>query len=356
MKKRILIGYVDHDICQELFANKIDKDLKNKYEVMIVNLSDYLNSSYNKFKIINKLTNSKLASLKNLKDITYSLDNKILRESLIKYKPDIIISTHFYVNYIMGYYNSNKIINATLVSFLPDFTINTWWTINKDEIDYYLVSSDKVRQDLIKSYVNSDKIITTFFPVILSENISKDILIKRYNLRNNMPIYLFFGEVEQDYDFFRDVVKRNFSLNLVFVCGNNKMLMDKCQNFIRNRNIRNVVVLSFVKDIFNIMSISDVVISRANAYTLNEIIVHKKPSILLPSLNGLERINCKYMVSKNFAVKAINPYFLSKKIDNFLKFPFIVNSMTNKLNKLDIEFKDNILEVLDIIKIKSKEK
>lgn len=351
MKKRILIGLESYNICQEnVVSTLLDYFVSNNnYEIKVVNLSLYSNNLLNKnskLDFISSVPDINVASKNKSRIITRVFDSLELRDVFKSFNPDIVISTHFYVNYITSFFNSEKIINSKIISIVPDYACTTWWIANKDDVDYYLVNSDMVKREFIKNGVDSEKIVLFSVPVNLSQDISKDMIVKRYNLNKDIPIYLFLGNSNLDYDYFKDLAKRKYNFNLIFVCGKNTFLKNKCECFIRDNGIRNVAIISFAKDIFNIMNVADVVISRAIGYNLNYITRLKKPSIILSSNNSIYRKNSNYLCKKNYAVKVQSPFLLSRKVDSFLKYPFIVKSMANKLSKQDNKYSFKVISDL----------
>ena len=351
MKKRILIGYASNDFCQEKIAN-ILFDYFNQftnYEVFLLNIYDYSNSylnNFNRLSFIKKFADSKIVNIKNLKLFVKNFDSLELRNVFKSFNPDVVVSLHFYVNYVACFYKNDNIIESTILSVVPDYACHYLWTFYSDVVDYYLVDSDHVKRSFVKYGVPSEKLVICGVPIASSQDVSKEILVKRYNLNPNNPIYLFFGENDEDFNFFKDLVIRNYDLNLVFVCNKNKFIKGLCEKFIRFNNIRNVVILCFGKDVFNILNIADVVISRPKGYNLSQIVGFKKPSILLPSLHAVERKNSVFMCKKNFSVKVSSPSSLSRKVHSFLSYPFIVNSMANKLLKIDLNVSCKILKDL----------
>ncbi len=339
MKKRILIGYMSYNICQEAIANSLFDcfNEKGKYEVRLVNFYSYFNCNLGetaKLDFLYGFLYGKVA--KNTSKIfTRNFDYVEIKKLFKSFNPDVVISTHFYVNYITSFFNKENMIDSKIISFVPDYSCHSWWVANKDDIDYYLVNCVNVKQEFLKCGVSDKKIVLFDIPFKLDQDISKDVLAKRYNLNHDKSIYLFLSGSNDDYDYFKDLVKRKYDFSIVFVCGNNIFLKDKCEKFIRDNDIRNVVVLSFVKDVFYIMNISDVVITKPSGCNLMYITKFKKPSILLPGSNPIQRKNSNFFCKKNYSAKINSPYALSKKVSSFLNYPFIVKSMANKLNKFD---------------------
>ena len=352
MKKRILIGFVSDNLCHETTVKVLASlfSEQKKYEVKLINLLDYkINIKSNtRFNVLDKLLSNKVVNKNKLRTITGILDSQTLKDVFINFNPDIVISTSFYFNYIVSYYKYSNIISTKLISLISDYRCNLWWTVNKENVDFYLVKNDYVKKSLIKQKINSNKIIVSGIPIQYSQDVEKDILVKLYNLNINNPIYLFFSDNLYDFEYFKSLVKKMYEINIVFVCEKNKSLKYKCDNFIRENKIKNVVVLSFVKDVFNIMEVSDVVISNSSGFNLSYILAYKKPSILLPSRNSFEKGNQDYMIKNNFSVKVNSPYLLTRKVKSFLSYPFLVNSMKNKLMKIENrDFNKIILDLVD---------
>ncbi len=355
MRKKILIGYTEYAIGDKSAALCIKKyfDEKDEFEVMLVNLSLYSKYSthfYNNiFNFINKherlskfvygLADNKVIGKLNRRFSIKSCDNSKLRDLLINFNPDLIIATHFYVSYIAGFYNSLGIIDCKIMTVITNFSHHEWWTVNKDEIDYYVVANEMVKEDLIQNKIDENKIFTFGIPIdknLISNLQDRDFILKKYSIKDDKPIYLFFagGSVGYDYvfDYFKAVVKKRYPINLIFICGNNKNLKAKCEDYLLKNDIRNVIVLGFTKDVFNIMSISDLVITKPGVNTLNECIEMKKPCILIPGIKAQENYNAKFMTKKHYAIKVRGANYLAYKVKLSLEYPFIINSMKNKLS------------------------
>lgn len=357
MKKKVLIGYASYGSGHKSVAQYIKNYIedKNKYEVKIIDLSNYANgfgklgvklfnhANKNEFlySFVYGIVNNKLLSKGNEKYCIKSFDNDTLRREFQDFNPDIVIATHYYVSYISSYYNSLKLINSKIMTVLTDFSHHEWWTSNHEKVDYYIVANDIVKSELIEHNVNEKKIYSFGIPVNRNSTLQieeKDIVLKRYNLNGEKPVYLFFAGGSDGYDhvfsYFKALVNKKFPIDIIFICGKNKHLKAMCENYMLKNNIKNVVILGFSKDIFNLLNISNMVITKPGGSTLNECLEMKKPVILIPGVGGQEVYNARYMFRNHYAFKARGARSLVRKVKLSLSYPFIVNSMKNRLNKL----------------------
>ena len=344
MKKRILIGYAEYGSGHKSVAHYIKSyfDKENEYEVLLLNF-------------FYDIVNNKLAGKGNVKLCLKSFDFNKLRDVFKDFNPDIVICTHYYVSYLAGIFNKENVTSSKIFTVITDFSHHSWWTVNKEEISYYIVANEIVKNELISHGV-SDSIICPFGLPINKDFVknvdSKEFILKKYSINGVRPIYLFFAGgsdgFDSSYDYFVSLVKVNLPIDIIFICGKNKNLKAKCEEYIHSNDIKNVVILGFTHDVFNLLYVSDVVITKPGGSTVNEIIEMRKPSILIPGVGGQEKYNAKYMVKKHFAVKVRGPKGLVRKVKLFLNYPFLANSIRNKLNKLDE--KDSCKKIYELVK------
>jgi UDP-N-acetylglucosamine--N-acetylmuramyl-(pentapeptide) pyrophosphoryl-undecaprenol N-acetylglucosamine transferase len=98
------------------------------------------------------------------------------------------------------------------------------------------------------------------------------------------------------------------------------------QNGINLKNSKNVKIAEYIEDMDVQMNAADVVICRAGAITVSEILVLKKPAILVPSPNvthNHQEFNAQTVVNAGFGViiheNELNSHAIEKSIENFLE-------------------------------------
>ena len=121
----------------------------------------------------------------------------------------------------------------------------------------------------------------------------------------------------------------------------------------------NVKVVPYVDNLTRIMKKTDIIVTRAGASTLSEIIALNIPSILIPSPyvpNNHQFKNAMDLVSNEAAMlieeKDLKEDILLSKIDELLLSPIEYKEMKDNLNKLKIDnsatiIYDNIKKLLD---------
>ena len=107
---------------------------------------------------------------------------------------------------------------------------------------------------------------------------------------------------------------------------------------------KNVKIVPYIDNMTRIMKNTDLIVTRAGASTLSEIIALNLPSILIPSPyvpNNHQFKNAMDLVSNNSALlveeKDLNNDILIEKIDYLLNDKIKYNDMKNNLNKLKVD-------------------
>ena len=330
MKKKVLIAYTNSRNEEKRIALELYNYLKkDRINVELLDCTPYFNFKrlFNIYK-----------DVKNL--------GKIIN------KHDFVISTNYYINEAIIKCKKKNIINSNIriIYVFSNLSYSKYFK-SLNNADYFAVNNNYLQKELIKKNVDKDKIIFIGAPTI-DKNIkleSKELTLKKYSLNNNKPIYLMLAN-GQDYTFeyFKHLVKKNFDINIVFISGNNKTLTNKCEKFVYDNDVKNVLIQDYTKDLYNIINISDIVITKPGTNILFECAYFKKTTILLPGLNLEERKNSHYMIKNHYAINVTTPLNLIKKVKFSLKYKFIIKSIQNKLDRISTV--DNYKSIVDIIK------
>lgn len=143
---------------------------------------------------------------------------------------------------------------------------------------------------------------------------------------------------------------RNKNYEVIFITGNS--YYDKLKS---RRFPDNVKVVPFIKDLPSIMKCTDLMVSRAGASTMSEIMALGIPTIFIPSpyvTNNHQYKNAKDLVDKDAALmieeKDLTKIGFIKMIDDTLEDEKKYNIIKNNVRKLGI--KDSSTRIYNILK------
>ena len=275
------------------------------------------------------------------KEITKAFLKSELKDVILTFNPDILISTHFFGSILMGTINKEYELNTKIITIITDYASHSMWLRNHKRETAFIVSNNIVKEELIEYGIPENKIYPYGIPLSSKfKRIDDPIKIKEhYKVNNNKLTCLFFGGGSVgssfSYNYFKQLLKQNLDINIIFISGKNEKLKEKCSFLVKDNNIKNVQVLGFTKDISNLLNISDFVVTKPGGLSVTEALEMKTPMVLIPGNGGQENHNAKFILRNRFGIKARNPYIFAKKIDRLVSNPKLIKDMYNNLKQYE---------------------
>ena len=304
--------------------NRMEKDIIPKYNIPFKSIEVY---GFNRKKL-----------LKNFKTIKCLLKSKKECIKIIKeFNPDIVIG--------VGGYVTVPVISAAKKLGIKTFIHEQNSVAGKAnlslarKVDLIGVSFESSKKDFPE-----EKTIFTGNPV--SEDALNAKMAKKsdFGLDDNKKLVLIvmgsLGSSKVN-DFFINTMKYfdNKDYSVLYVTGNN--------NYDAIKDIKmpsNVKVLPYIENIARIMKNTDLIVTRAGASTLSEIIALNIPSILIPSPyvpNNHQYKNAMDFVNNNAGIlveeKDLKDDIIVKTIDNIINDNEKLNVMKDNLNNLKVD-------------------
>ena len=346
--RKILISYASYGGGHLSAAKNIKEYIEENYEdteVVLFDCMRYIN------KVIDKVCGSTYSQItKNIpwfwgkiyygtqepifEKIT-ALSNKILSfklgRLLKKEKPDIIISTHFFVSHMCSFLKQKGKITSTLATIITDYGDDPYneWTSNHKYVDYIFVAHNEIKNRLIKKGVPEDKVFATGIPISnkFLVNYNKTEIFELLNLNENKKTVLFFGGGElglgksKTLDIFEYLIKNYPDLQIIVIAGKNEALKNNFEKLLNeNGNVENVRILGFTDKVAKLMAVSSLVITKPGGLTSTEALVSNVPLVAINPIPGQEEENAEFL-SRNKAAIWLKK---SDKIDEI--FNYILNN------------------------------
>lgn len=314
--------------------NRMEKDIIPKYDIPFETIEIYGINRKNIFKNF-KTIKCFYKSIKKCK--------KLIRE----FKPDIVIG-------VGGYVTGAVIYSAKKLGF-PTF-IHEQNSIPGKANLFLSKYADKIGvsfKSTIKEFPEY-KTIYTGNPCS-QEALKKEIVPKsKFGLTNKKLVLIVMGSLGSEK--ITNMMKKIINLfetkkyEVVFVTGNNSY-----SEFQDIKLTPNVKVVPYIENLSGFMKNVDVMVSRAGASTLSEIIALQIPTILIPSPyvpNNHQYKNAIDIVDKNAALlieeKNLNGKLLVEKIDQLVNDKELYQNMKQNLEKLAI--KDSADRIYNVLK------
>ena len=272
--------------------------------------------------------------------------NKIMAVKMAKlfreFKPDIVISTHPFGSQMTSYLKQKGKTNCKLATIMTDFKSHDQWLIGNKFVDFYFVSNSLMKESMIQSNIPNDKIFVTGIPISnrFLQCYNKDEICSLFDIDANKKTILFFGGGE--YGLGKDKTVSilnsltNFSnIQVIAIAGKNEKMKQEFEKIVKEKHKEKTIkVLPFTDKVPELMSISDLVITKPGGLTVSESLASNLPLIVINPIPGQEEENAEFLENNNCAIWL-------KKSDDPQR---ILSNILNNNTKLD-EMKNNSIRL-----------
>lgn len=269
-----------------------------------------------------------------LRKLFNSLQLPKMRYYLQKYKPSVVISTHAATSGILAWEKEkNKNSNFLLACVITDFGLNNYWPLKYNDI--YFVASDEVKRELLLKGVPSKRIEVTGIPVGRSFNSEDSFDREVLGLKKDIFTVLVIGGnhgiggIEKTVEV---LASMKIPLQTLVVCGRNKILYKSLLHKYINKPY--IKIFGYVKKIHQLMSISNLLITKAGAMTIAEAAHKKLPLIIFNPLPAQEEKNTEYLLKKEAAIYCKDTTELSDILRKILAKPSLLERYKERIGKI----------------------
>ena len=289
-----------------------------------------------------------------------SASNKIIKKKLLKllkeYHPDIIISTHPFGSQMVSYLKRKALVDCKLATIMTDFAPHDQWLVGKDYVDYYFVSHEKMRQELINSNVAENTVFATGIPLSnrFLMHFNKDEIMKSMGLNPDKRVILFFGGGEfglgrdKTVKILNSFISHVKNHQIVAIAGKNEKMKVAFDKLVAETNSESFVkVLAYTKQVPELMSISDLVVTKPGGLTTTESLASGLPIVAINPIPGQEEENAKFLEDEGVAIWLKKNDDYDKIIADLLADEVKLHQM--KVNTKLLAKKNSTRDICDII-------
>lgn len=244
-----------------------------------------------------------------------SKSNQILAIKLLKLlrkkQPDLIISTHPFGSQMCTYLKRKGKISAQIATIMTDFSPHDQWLVGNETTDFFFVANDKMKEYLISKNIPDNKVFVTGIPISsrFLQTYNREEILKEFDLKENQKNILFFGGGEfglgkaRTVEIFNNLVKNFDNIQVIAIAGKNEKMKSEFEKIVEENNKQeSVKVLAFTNKVPELMSISDLVISKPGGLTTSESLASNLPMIIINPIPGQEEENAEFLESKGTGI------------------------------------------------------
>lgn len=213
-------------------------------------------------------------------------------------EPDAIVCTYPTIAGILAQLKRNRLISAPLITVVTDYTVHNQWI--HPGVDLYLVGCKEVYDGLISRGVDPTQIFISGIPVRtkFERNLDKEEIFANLNLHSDLPTFLIMGGaygVLSEMKLLQKILSNmEHPCQAIIVCGKNKKLYNSLDPLVK-KSINSIVRLGFVDNIDELMTVADVIVTKAGGLTVSEALTKSLPMVIYRPIPGQEERNALYI-------------------------------------------------------------
>ena len=308
----------------KLVNNTMDKVISRGYEKSAIYTPKAYGSVY-------RLSETNLASRNEFKgNPLTSLMARKFKHLLNDSKPDLIIGTHPFpmialstlkkhnnlntLNLGESFIKNSKVDVPPMISVLTDYTTHSTWIQN--EIDYYIVGHEYVKELLVYEGVNGEKVKSFGIPVEKSflDHRDKETVLTELGLSPDKLTVLLMGgsfgagNIKETLE---DLLTIDRDFQILVVTGRNEHLKDKLSKMLDSTiQDKNICLLGYTDKMNDILASIDVLISKPGGLTTTEALLNDVPMIVPYFIPGQEEENLDFLTNCGAALRTTKKYSL----------------------------------------------
>lgn len=343
--KKILIFYAAYGGGHLSAARSIKEYLeeynKNDVEVELVNCVEYVN------KVVNKITTDAYAQmaktapwawgrvyyrsqkgpLAKISDTSNKMMAIKLKKLLDEKKPDIVISTHPFGSQMCSYLRKKKKFDGKIATIMTDYAPHDQWLVGADNVDYFFVSHNGMKEALVNKGIVKDKVFVTGIPLSnkFLKHYNKEEILEQFGLLKDKKTVLFFGGGEYGLGktytakIFKSLVSRNDLIQIVAISGRNLKMKENFEEIAKELDKEeSVKILEYTDKIPELMSISDLVVTKPGGLTTTESLASGLPIVIINPIPGQEEENAEFLENKGVAIWIRKKDNIEEKLNELL--------------------------------------
>jgi len=263
-----------------------------------------------------------------------------IKQQILNEKPDKIVIFHFFLIKPVYAIIKKAKLNIPVITVVTDpYSAHPVWFLNKKQ--KMVVFSEQVKQYAITQKIKPNNI--NVFHFLLDEKFSnplnKDdipILKQKYNIKANNKTVLIVGGgdgIPRGSIILTKLIEANINANIIIVCGKNNKLYKFANKLKIKKDAQNLHIYGYVDFIYDLLNISDIVISKCGASTFMEILLSKKIPVITDYIWEQEKGNVDYLVENKMGIfeKKLKklPEIISKLIEDEVYYSSFINNIKN---------------------------
>lgn len=345
--KRVILMYITEvsgHHSATLAVERAIKTIEPRAEVLNINAFNYTNPISEK--VINRLYMSVIKrtpqiweylydnpvvaqNLEGIKEAIHKFNSTKLKKLFDSFKPDVVACSQAFPCGMVADYKKTSGSSLPLVAILTDYIPHSYWIY--DTVNFYVSPAEEISTRLMQKGIPAAKIHTLGIPIDnkFNDSVDKARVLRSLGLAPDVFTILIMGGGQglgPIKSIVKSLEKASMPIQEIIVTGTNKNVYNSLKHKIKDSSKR-ISLLGYAHNINELMSVSDIIITKPGGITTAEAMSKKLPMIIIKPIPGQEANNTAYLTAMGAAIKLDFPEDINFIIDDLI-------SNTDKLSVL----------------------
>ncbi len=265
---------------------------------------------------------------------------KYFIQNIEEYKPDIIVSTHYYASSVLTYMKKQNLLDSKIVTgaILQDFCLAPYWE-HSNGVDFIFQPYENTRDELLFKGFKENQIVTTGLPIRAEfcggGGISSSDMREKLKLPQKFTVLTIAGGAGHGntIKLLKNILKKKLDISIICINGKNKKGFNQIEKFCTKKNVSNVTNLGFVQNMIEYMQASDLIITRCGSSSICETLAVGRPFIMREKLILNERITKKMFSENGCALGLEKITDAGDNVEKIFSSPALYESMKANISK-----------------------
>ncbi|MEW5842240.1 MAG: glycosyltransferase [Bacteroidota bacterium] len=267
---------------------------------------------------------------------------KYLSEMIKNEKPDTIVILHFFLIRPIKSIVKNSGRKIEVVSVVTDpFTPHPLWFLDKEQ--KFVVFSDRLKVHCIR--VGIPEMNLKVLPFVVDQKYSKladeknkEALRTTFGFTNKKIVLILGGGdgMPNGEKIVKKLLRLNTKIEIAFVAGKNKEMFNNISLMKKKNSIERLKIFGFVDHIYELISVSDIIITKCGASTLMEILLSQKVPVVNRYLWEQEKGNVDFLLRHKMGIYERRIEKLAEEVERLIDEKDYYTKYVNNIVKQDI--------------------
>jgi processive 1,2-diacylglycerol beta-glucosyltransferase/1,2-diacylglycerol 3-beta-galactosyltransferase len=266
-----------------------------------------------------------------------------IEDTILKEKPEKIVILHFFL--IKPVYKILKKHNLDIPAYTvvtDPYTAHPLWFLVKNQ--NFIVFSKRLEEYVQKKVeYNSLKV----FPFILDEKFSDKVpaekipdIKNKFNIPAGDKIVLVLGGgdgIPHGKKILKEMLNADLNAVVIVVCGRNKKLRKTAGRLKTKYNNEKLIIYGFVDFVYELLNISDIVVTKCGASTMMEILMMNKVAMVNDYIWEQEKGNIEFLIMNNFGLYEPDIIAMVNTLKNLIDNEQYYNELKGNITNANLE-------------------